>query len=118
MMPSLPTMAHALWILVPRKYRLSATFAGFAYQVSRAGVAGGAPPRPRPAAVAGAGGGGMHKRRNVPAQSVPAATLARETSESTVGAGCACTQVTPMQPTTARAEPTRAATDLMTRPPG
>src|SRR5215831_16970470 len=74
-MPWLPTMAHELWILVPRKYRLSATLAGSAYHVSLAGGRR-VPPRAAAPAAGGAAGGGMHRRRKVPAHSVPAAILA------------------------------------------
>src|SRR5215831_18383884 len=94
MVPSLPTIAHALWILVPRKYRLSATLAGSAYHVSLAGGAGGVPRAPpRAEAEAGltaAGGGGMQRRRKVPDQSSPAAFLAAPSKPSTVfGEFCA-----------------------------
>jgi hypothetical protein len=66
-MPSLPTRAQALWILVPTKYKLSATLAGSAYHVSFAGGPGGValvPRQPhRPA-----GSGTTQVRRNVPGQ--------------------------------------------------
>src|SRR5437016_1920158 len=94
MMPSLPATAQALWIFVPRKYRLSATLAGSAYQVSFAGGAGAFP--------AGPFGGGMHRRRNVPAHSRPAAFFAVLISPSTVGRGvCADAGAIEMAKTTA-----------------
>src|SRR5829696_2716486 len=116
MMPSLPTRAHALWIFVPRKYKLSATFAGSAYHELRAGGAGAAAfaagaPRPRPEA----GGGTMQRRRNVPAQSVPAARLADDTRPSTVVAGCALGKPTPA--VMARAALTMSGRAVMSWPP-
>src|SRR5437762_11107564 len=92
MIPSLPTSAQALWILVPRKYRLSATLAGSAYHVALAGGPAGAAWAPGVAA-----GGTMQRRRNVPGHSRPAAFLAAETRASTLlGWGvCADPSATP-----------------------
>ena len=74
MIPWLPTIAQELWILVPRKYRLSATLAGSAYQMDLSG----GPAGPLLPAFCGAGGGTDTDAEKVPAQSVPAASLAAE----------------------------------------
>src|SRR5581483_5533199 len=104
MMPWLPTTAQALWILVPRKYRLSATLAGSACHVSLAGVGRGVARAAAPAAGAPGGcrpaGGGMQRRRKVPAHSVPAATLAAARYASTV-VGAVCADAIPMVATKA-----------------
>src|SRR5262245_15001135 len=104
MMPSLVVSAHAEWIMVPTKYRLSNTLYGFAYQVARSGTRGaaagaGAGPPPRGAPAPPPRGapvfklsGATQMRANVPVYSVPAARLAAITRLSGVaGAGaCAC----------------------------
>src|SRR5688572_1805761 len=89
MMPCEVVIAHAEYSVCPTKYRLSNTFCGSAYQVSRAGGAGGppgrAPPRPAPprlAPPARAAGGvarliaPLHTGWNTPSHIVPAARRA------------------------------------------
>src|SRR5262245_48738348 len=116
-MPSLPTIAHALWIFVPRKYRLSATLAGSAYQVSLAGVRGpaaaGAAPR---AGVVVAGGFGMQRRRKVPGQSIPAAVLAAMMYPSIVVGGV-CAHATSLTATNAASAPIAIRSDFISSLP-
>src|SRR5437899_1600569 len=103
MIPPLPVIAQALWILVPRKYRLSATLAGSAYHVSRAGV---------PAGCGAAGAGMMQRRRKVPDHSRPAAFLAALSRPSTVvGELCGCAK--PLAAPKISAIPTPAATNFI-----
>src|SRR5579871_6206134 len=114
MIPPLPTRAQELWMRVPRKYRLSATLAGSAYHVSRAGVrrsaapAPAAPPAPRP----GPAGGTMQRRRKVPDQSRPAATLAADTRPSMVD-GAVCAETIPTEAANIEAARIPAASDFI-----
>src|SRR5262245_24155697 len=99
MIPSLPTIARALWNLVARMDRLYASLGGSADHASRAGVraaagaagAAGGPPR---ATADAAGAGGIHRQRKVPDQSSPAAFLAALIRPSTV-AGVVCASARP-----------------------
>src|SRR5215472_3634850 len=98
MIPALVVSAHEEWIFVPTKYRLSNTFAGSVYQVSRAGGGGGA--TSGPGAVCGA----THTRTSVPVKSNAAAafTRARYSSIGLAGGVCACAAPTPMPMTRPR----------------
>src|ERR1051326_8465941 len=86
MIPPLPVIAQALWILVPRKYRLSATLAGSACHVSRAGG---------PEDCEAEGAGTMQRRRKVPDHSRPAAFLAAPRRPSIV-VGELCARAMPL----------------------
>src|SRR5687767_2039299 len=89
MMPPGVLTAHAEYSVCPTKYKLSKTFTGLAYHVSRAG----APAGRGAVAAAGRGAGGagaVHSRVASAAYSEPAAAFAAATCPSTVpGDGCA-----------------------------
>src|SRR5690242_14468921 len=99
MMPSLVVSAHDEWIFVPTKYRLSNTFAGSVYQVSRGGGGGGA--TSGPGAVCGA----TQTRTSVPVKSKPAAFLARARYASYGLADCARAAAAPIPMQRPRAAP-------------
>src|SRR5215472_2641601 len=99
MIPALVVSAHEEWIFVPTKYRLSNTFAGSVYQVSRAGGGGGA--TSGPGAVCGA----THTRTSVPVKSNPAAALARARNPSIGLALCASAAAAPSPTHKPRAAP-------------
>src|SRR5882672_7703574 len=78
MMPSFVASAQDEWILPPTKYRLSNTFAGSAYQVSRAGALAGSVMYGGTTSLASSPPlcGSRQTRTSVPRNSNPAAVLA------------------------------------------
>src|SRR5262245_18329396 len=90
MMPAGVVTAHAEYSVCPPKDRMSNTFTGFAYQVSRAGA-----PVARGVTALALGAGGVHRRVTSPPYSDPAAAFAAATCPSMVS-GTDCAPVMPI----------------------
>src|SRR6185503_4811735 len=138
MIPCDVVIPHTEYSVIPRKYRLSNTFCGSAYHVSRAGDAGAPaarprPPPPPPAArpappARGAGAfascsAPLHVVSNTPCQSEPAAARAASTclnaaGETPAGGAVGTAPVgRPCAKTEARRQKTELRTEPRTRPP-